>query len=290
MIISYSELFKFQTCKRQYQYSFGLGLRPIEESGPISIGTSGHKLLQVLYELLREGKDKEEALATVTRKAKELSAIDGTGLVDFNMLKAWTLVENYIRDTDFTTEVELVENRFLVPITSITSEKEIETYGLYGLSDVQIGFTPDLVCKRKGDKLDIEDAKFVARAWSKSKLNRYAQLKLYQIFLKRMGYDISRTVLRFFNTTTGDITTRAYTLTPAEEQNLIYDFAMGAMELVKFKTYSDPALVNSAPRTMNYTACQFCAFEFPCSLEAEGKDASKTLENLYKKSEYNYAD
>lgn len=288
MIISYSELFKFQTCKRQYQYSFGLGLRPLEESGPIALGSAGHKLLQVLYELLREGKTKEEALATVTRKAKEFSAIEGTGLVDFNMLKAWTLVENYIRDTDFTNEVELVENRFLIPINSIISEEEA---GMHAneLDDVQVGFTPDLVCKRKGNKLDIEDAKFVARAWSKSKLNRYAQLKLYQIFLKRMGYDISRTVLRFFNTTTGDISTRAYTLTPAEEENLIYDFVQGAAELVQFKRYSDPALVNSAPRTMNYTACQFCAFEFPCSLEAEGKDASKTLENLYKKNDYDYS-
>jgi len=284
MIISYSELFKFQTCKRQYQYSFGLGLRPIEESGPIATGSAGHKLLQVLYELLREGVDKEKALVTVTRKAKELSTIAGTGLVDFNMLKAWTLVENYIRETDFVNEVELVENRFLVPIEVILSDIEVDRFNL---NDVQIGFTPDLVCKRKGDKLDIEDAKFVGRAWSKSKLNRYPQLKLYQIFLKRMGYDISRTVLRFFNTTTGEITTRPYILGVAEEENLIKDFIDGVIDLVQFKGLPDSVKVQ-APRTMNYTACQFCAFEFPCSLEAEGKDASKTLENLYKKSEYDY--
>lgn len=285
MIISYSELFKFQTCKRQYYYSFVLGLRPLEESGPISIGIAGHKLLEVLYELLREGVDKEKALITVTRKAKEFAKIDGTGLVDFSMLKAWTLVENYIRETDFVNEVELVENRFLVPVSSI-APKEVVT--AYRLEDVQIGFTPDLVCKRKGNKLDIEDAKFVARAWSKSKLNRYPQLKLYQIFLKRMGYDISRTVLRFFNTTTGEVTTRPYVLTVAEEENLIYDFVKGVIDLVKFKRRLDSVVV-LAPRTMNYTACQFCAFEFPCSLEAEGKDASKTLANLYKKSDYNYA-
>lgn len=275
--ISYSEVFAWQTCKRQHYYKFILGRFPIESSDAILTGVKGHQLLQKFYELMRSGTSKEDALAAVTKRARELA--DATKFADFNLLKAWSLVDNFIRDTDFSSEVALVENRFLIPVSLFSDDEE--------LAHVHIGFTPDTVLKRKGDFYDVEDAKFVQRAWSKTKLDRYVQTKLYQIFLESMGYSVSRTLLRFFNVETKKIYEHPYTLQGAERETIIRDFLSGVKEIVRFKEGPSEAL-QYAPRTMNYTACQGCAFVFPCTLEAQGKDASKTLQNQYSESKYDY--
>lgn len=277
VVVSYSEIFKWQTCRRQYYYRFIMGLKPIEESDAIQTGVKGHQLLQNFYELLGMGHSKDEAHMLTTKSAMKL--LNGKGLVDSNLIKAWTLVDNYIRDNDFTAKAVLIENRFLLPVASFYDDPS--------LSNVQIGFTPDVVFERNGRKIDVEDAKFVARAWSKSKKNRFQQIKLYQIFLECMGYDISRNVLRFFNVTTGEISVQNYTMSKEEERTLIHDFMEGVTEVVKFKTQA-PEIIEKAARTMNYTACQFCQFEYPCTLQAEGKDATNTLNTQFTKSDYDY--
>lgn len=277
MIISYSEVFKWDTCQRQYYYRFVKGLKPLEESAAITTGVKGHKLLQNFYTFLQEGKTKEEAHILTQKSAQNLLTSDG--FVDGGLLKSWTLVDNYIRTTEFKTEAVEVETRFLFPAALLSDAPE--------LAQVQIGFTPDVVFKRQGEFHDIEDYKFVARAWSKSKLNRFQQAKLYQVFMRRMGYKVSRTSVRFFNVTTARIHVQNYTLEPKEEQILINDFVDGIREVIKYRRSTEENLAK-ARRTMNYTACQYCAFEFPCTLEAEGKDATKTFQYQFKKSDYDY--
>lgn len=276
MIVSYSEVSKFQTCPRQYYYGFTLGRTPVEESDALATGNKGHKLLQYFFEYIRAGKTKDEAVDLVTHKAKEMMRAD---ITDSALLKAWVLVNNYIRETDFTSEAILIENRFILPASRLTTDPFFE--------DVQIGFTPDLVVERPGKKIDVEDAKFVGRAWSKSKMNRFSQTKLYHIFLSRMGYDVSRSLIRFFNTQTAKISIQTYTLGVQEEVILIRDFLAGVRDVVEYRNKTD-AQKELTPRTMNYSTCQYCAFEFPCSLEAEGKDASKTLDSQYMTRKYDY--
>jgi hypothetical protein len=281
-IISFSEVLKYQTCQRQYYYRFTLGLSPEEESDAITTGVNGHKLLQNFYELLRQGKTKMEALKIVADIA--MKGLGDAKFADGSLLKAWTLVDNYVRETDFTSEAELIENRFLVPLAKLLPSVFPQDEELL---DVQIGFTPDLVLRRKGGLLDIEDAKFVQRAWPKKKLNRFPQIKLYQIFMEAMEYEISRSIVRMFNTTTGKIEAHVYSMTPIEKEILLRDFVHAIRETLEFRKRPFE-IQNHAARTMNYTACTFCHFEFPCTLEAQGKDATKTLETQYVKSSYDY--
>ncbi len=278
MIISYSELFKFQTCERQYYYNFDQKLRPVKINDPMDTGIKGHKLLEYFYKLLQEGKTPEEACTVVLAMANKL--ITSENGVDYNLLKAWTLVDNYIRATDFVANAVMVEQRFLVPASEFSSDPIF--------NDVQIGFTPDLVLERTGKMLDVEDYKFVGRRWSNAKIDRYQQSKLYQIFLKRMGYNVTRTTLRFFNVTTAEMTKKDYVLGPAEEATIIHDFMEGARRVVEYRN-SSAFIRGMAPRTMNYTACDFCPFVFPCGLQAQGKDATQTLKTQYQKSDYDYS-
>lgn len=276
-IISYSEVSKFQTCPRQYYYRFMLGYAPVEESQPITIGTKGHKLLQNFHEYLTQGHTKAVAHRMTADSARHI--INKEGFADFSILPAWTLVDNYIRDTDFTAEAILIENRFLFPASGLTDDPFFE--------DIQIGFTPDVVFQRKSGRQDVEDYKFVARAWSKSKINRYQQSKLYQLLLNRMGYNVNRSIIRFFNVTTGKIVDQPYTLKKEEEQNLIDDFLTGIQDVIIFKEQINHK-TRIPNRVMNYTTCGYCPFEFPCTLEAEGKNAQKTFDAQFVKSKYDY--
>jgi hypothetical protein len=279
MIISFSEVYKWDSCQRQYYYNFTLGLQPLEVSDPINTGVKGHRLLQSFYEAYRTGITKEEARQRTSESATAL--IGKASIADVKaLLKSWSLVDNYIRDTDFKSEAVLVENRFLFPASKLTDDPE--------LADVQIGFTPDVVFERKSGFVDVEDAKFVGKAWSKSKLNRFPQAKLYQIFLKRMGYNVSRTTVRFFNTTTNQITAQHYFLGVDEEQSLIHDFIAGIKEVYRFRIQTDEQK-ELARRTMNYTTCQFCRYEEPCTLQAEGQDATRVFKYQYVKSDYDYS-
>lgn len=246
-------------------------------SDPMSLGTKGHKLLQYFYEALSSGDSKEVAVKRTQEVA--VANLKAEGIADVGtLLKSWMLVDNYIRDNEFPRESVLVENRFLIAASNFTGDPYFD--------DVQIGFTPDVVFKR-GNFYDVEDAKFVGRAWSQKKLNRFMQAKLYQIFLRQMGYNVSRSTIRFFNTTTGKITRKDYVLGIDEETILIRDFLRAVQEALEFRSRSD-LYKNSARRTMNYSTCQYCFYEEICTLEAEGKDASKTIKYQFVKSDYDY--
>jgi hypothetical protein len=279
-IVSFSEVMKFQTCKRAYYYNYTLGLRPIEMSEAISTGVKGHKLLQSFHEFLAKGMTKDEAHKLTLKSADKLMRGEG-GMPDLDLLKAWTLVDNYIRATDFTAETLEVETRFLIPIHKLNVFVEPE------YSNIQIGFTPDAVFKRKGGFIDVEDYKFVARAWPKSKTDRVPQLKLYQLFLEAMGFKVSRSLIRFFNLTTAKITEVPFVMDDLERQILAQDFLAGVIDVINHRR-QDQMQQSAAPRTMNYGACQFCSFNFPCTLEAQGKSAAGTLTVQYKKSDYDY--
>jgi hypothetical protein len=277
-IVSYSEVVKYQTCPRQYYYNHVLGLRPLEESEAITTGIKGHKLLQDFYRLMAEGKTKEEALKTTTKLAGK--ALDEESFMSKkSLLTAWTLVSNYIDETDFTAKAVIIENRFLLPASALDKNP--------ALSHVQIGFTPDVVFERTGGFIDVEDSKFIQKAWTQKKLNRFVQSKLYQIFLSRMNYKISRSQIRFFNVATGKSWVKPYILGGQEETILIRDFIAGVKEVLRYKEQPQE-LLKFAPRTMNNNACQYCYSEYVCGLEAEGKDASGSIKHLFKKSDYDY--
>lgn len=275
MIVSFSEVSKWDTCKLQYFYNFSMGLRPLEETESISNGIVGHKLLQSFYESLQAGKTKLEAAEATHRKAIEYMDSAKQNLNSKSVLIAWTMVSNYIKNADVTAKTILVENRFLIPVSMLDND--------CSLSNVQIGFTPDVVFERAGGFLDVEDSKFVGKGWSAKKLDMFPQAKLYQAFLRRMGYNISRAGIRFFNLATGKVTTHFEALPEEEETILLKQFVEAVAEIVDYR--NDPF---KPRRTFNYSTCQYCAYETPCNMEAEGKDASRTFKYFFMQSDYDY--
>jgi hypothetical protein len=287
LIISYSETLSWDSCPRQYYYQIIQKITPVEASEPLSVGIKGHSLLQHFYQGLQEGLSVEESKKRVHQKAKQYLDVPGLNPEMAELLKAWGLVSKYIELTDFSSyKIAIVENRFLFPLNRVTDDPM--------LAEVQIGFTPDVVLERKGGFYTVEDAKFIGRAWSQKKLNRFPQAKLYEIFLRDMGYNVTRSSIRFFNTSTNKITVHGDSMTPQEPAILIRDFVKTVKEIVAYKRLApmisdDPTVLSETRRTMNYSNCQYCWFETVCTTEAQGKDASKIIKHLYKRNDYDYS-
>lgn len=282
IIVSYSEVVKWQSCKRSWYYRYQLDRKPAEESNAIDTGVKGHELLQTYYSAIQEGMLHSEAYFVTHEKAKRMmtQAMEFDKL-DFNLATAWTMVDNYIRTLDLTSHISLVENRFLLPVAKMVDDEFGE------MKDVQIGFTPDVVFERKGGFIDVEDSKFIQRAWPEKKIVRFPQVKLYMLFLEYMGYKISRGRIRFFNVKTGKISTHDFTMNTKEKQILINDFLQGVAEIVEYK---QGIRSNDLPRTMNYNSCQFCPYAtLVCQPEAEGKNVDKVLQTQFVSSDYNYS-
>jgi hypothetical protein len=221
-------------------------------------------MLKTFYRSIQQGATREEAIKALKDEIDE---------VNIDILRAWTLLEPYTRTCDLSAEILFVEEPFIVPVA--------EEY------EISIGFTPDVVLKRKGDMIDIEDWKFIVKAWTNKKINRYLQTRLYYLFMELLGYNISRSRLRMFNIDTGKMTYRDFPMTAEEKRILHRDFFTAALEVKQFKE-QPVAAQYLAPRTFNNNNCAFCTFEYPCGLEAEGKDASKTLMTMYKGDPYGY--
>lgn len=275
IVISYSELIKFDECPRQYYYRYILGLQPIAETLPLATGKKGHKMLQNFYLAIAQGKTPEEARKIVTKEAAKYL------ILDESVAKSWVLVDNFMQSyTPGKKSSLLIEQRFLVPASRFSKDPIFD--------DVYIGFTPDLVTERMGGFCDIEDYKFVGKAWSADKIEKHQQLKLYEIFLKEMGYNISRTILRFFNTATGSITEQPFGVDPVERSTILEEFLIGVENVVRFRQLDPEIRVRRSRRVLNTNTCQFCSFKYPCGLERKGKDASNTLKTEFVKSDYDY--
>lgn len=262
MIISYSEVKSWQDCEYRFYYQYGLGLIPKTEGHAIDAGHAGHSIMKAFYRAIRNGKSKEEAILIARLELDRY-----TSLHDFNdrAVKAWALAENYISTLSLKGRPILVDEPLQLDKTS--------EYGF------KIGFTPDLVWDDR-----VEDYKFISKAWSSNKQDRYSQLDLYAIFLRQLGYDIKRAVLRFFNLQTNKVTKRVVDLNPTKLNRIYSDFIRKATEIRDFKELPVAAQRIEATRTFNESTCNWCKYVLPCIYEVNGQDASRTLSTQFKEN------
>lgn len=256
-VVSYSELFTYMTCPRQHYYRYILGRAPLQVSHTVDRGIEGHDLLKEFYTGIQNGLSFDEA------KERMDQYLLSKGERSVALYEAWLLICEYLKTLDLHGTVVKVEQRFVTPIN-------------HGLS---LGFTPDLVFHHKDKRLDLEDYKFIAQQWPHNKLARFTQLHVYRGLLRRLGYDVRRARLRFFNWTTAKVTYRDYPLNEAQTQRILDELFRVAEHVRQMKEARYEAL---AIRTLNYNTCRWCVYVEPCTGELEGRDMSRTLENAFK--------
>lgn len=287
-VISYSEVNIFHTCSRRYFYQMGMGLAPISMGPAIETGVEGHTYLERFYKSLQAGKTQAASLKAMHNPDSKMTG---------EKLKAWMLANDYASKLDLKEGFPLMVEEKVIhkPDESILAFKDEDRGHTYyggneylGLDDLYIGFTPDLVWEYKNGRVEVEDYKFVQRAWPENKIAHYRQLSLYMAFLRERGIPVSRAVLRFFNATTNKISYQIYNPSDEELNILKSEFIRAALQVKAFKDLPVAEQRELAIRTLNYNTCQYCPFAYPCKLEGQGKSASKTLATQYTESEYGY--
>lgn len=274
-VVSYSEVSIFQYCTRRFYYQFGLGLRPIEQGKAIGTGVEGHTFLERFYKKLQSGATQADALDFMFEHNPK-NTISG------EKLKAYTIASGYARDLKLQGEPWAVEQPVIVKPTEHIS------HGVLGINDLYIGFTPDLVWEKPNGFLEVEDYKFSGRDWNPKKVSHYRQLNIYNALLREQGHNVSRGILRLFNTTTGQNREIIFDPSIKELTILKSEFVRAALQVKEFKELPITEQREIAIRTLNYQSCGFCPYTFPCSLEAQGKDATRTLETQFTHSDYGY--
>lgn len=273
-VVSYSEVSIFHTCSRRYYYQMGMGLAPNSISPAIETGIEGHALLERFYKSLQAGKTQAAAVKSMHNPDNKMTG---------EKLKAWMLANDYASKLNLKEGFPLLVEEKIIhkPNESLDNE-------YLGLDDLMIGFTPDLVWEYKNGRIEVEDYKFVQRAWPENKIAHYRQLPIYMAFLRERGIDVSRAVLRFFNASTNKISYHIFNPSDEELRILKSEFIRAALQVKEFKDRPVKEQRELAIRTLNNNTCQYCPFAYPCKLEGQGKSASKTLATQYGASDYGY--
>lgn len=263
--VSYSSVSTYNNCIRQFYYKYVENKIPIYTDDATDTGGWGHKLLENYFAARINGASHEEARAGIVDILPELD------LRTPPMWKAWVLVDYYLENqvVEFE-ETEIVEETFLVPIGN----------------DITVSFLPDRVYRQINGKLVVEDYKFTGRMWSKVKIDRYSQLKLYTAWLRMCGYEVEKSLLRIFNTETDNRNklVRAISSFPTEKEleRLLDEFKIYAEKIVEYMSLPDTEKEKKAIRTLNAQTCVSCKFSLPCKLQLEGKSVDIIMRNDYR--------
>lgn len=262
--VSYSEAKVFDTCEKQWTFTYGMGLYPVGDyvSDAVAIGRYGHTYLEVYFKALMQGMSKTEALDKILKVASEDTSS--------NSLKGMLAAVKYAEARPEDGKPIMVEQKIRVPV----------------FENLEFSFVPDLVWEYTSGPwkgmISVDDFKFVQRKWSEAAITMYRQVPLYLYFLQQHGYPNARKgVIWFINRDTGDY--KRHVLNPSKEELIGFarEHSKTAQRILEFRTLPTHVVREVARRTSNTDACQKCFFVFPCKLELGGNDISKTLRSNY---------
>jgi hypothetical protein len=261
MIVSGSELATFNECEMQHHYKYVKGYNPNSESIAIMTGNFGHDNQEQFFKSIESGKTKEEALNAITPIANN----------EFG-LKAASLSYRFCSDFNVDSgKPVIIEKKMIVPLTE----------------DIDIGFTPDLLWEYNSGEMKLFDWKFTGRTWSEKAAQMHYQLPSYVGHLNRtFGYKITHINYVFFNTKSAEAKYKiqSFRVNDTEVDSIVDDQIKAADRLGATEPY-DVFRIN------HKNICDYCVFQFPCSLERKGKDATETWKLMFntKSTGYGYS-
>lgn len=277
MIISNTQITTYNSCTKQHDYMYTLGLGPRELSMPLYRGILGHSALETYYSLLAEGLPRDNATeAAWFVIQEELARIGREEVWNVEKLKEASVIANRIKaySTVYSTEpfrIIAVEKQFLADFTS----------------DVKFGFIPDLVVEAtagpyKG-QLGIIDHKFVYNWKTVEELMLDAQLPKYRKGLQLNDYPVTWIMFNQIRTRDmnykrpQDMFQRAYGIAnPIASEQIWEEQMQTAIEI--FYSPEHPPRRALAPMV-----CKTCFFKEPCMLSMNGQDVSRILEMDFQK-------
>lgn len=249
--ISYSEMLSFQRCKRQYQYSYRMGLERAETPSYFSKGRYLHSLMAHLIRGVEEDDAHAIAVKQMTEDGEDVEVVSA----DFPMLheQANAATKSILAAT---TEVMSVEEEFYVDL---------------GLdNDVLFHGFADAVIRNDDGELWLIEHKTASRQWSDDQFNFSTQDILYAAALEQVfGEPIMGCTYLFYLPKSLGHKVRRYT--PGMKEHAVAELNSVVRQRAAQQEYPMEPL----------WGCGGCPFQAVCRVAISGGDTEYMLQTQF---------
>jgi CRISPR/Cas system-associated exonuclease Cas4 (RecB family) len=274
--VSHSEVDSFLLCRRKHYYGYTKSLQRIRESSALAMGSAGHKVLEVFYVNILDGKDFAQSLAIAKKEADELRQQVEVPSNRANIFD--TLFDIYFPNEPFVKEgweILGVEKQFNLEYDEAQK--------------LQYPFVVDLIARSPEGKTVVIDHKFVYDFYTYEASIMQPQIPKYIGALRALNYKIDYGMYNMIRTRKlkeSDATNMIQLLDvkpePTRVKQVFTEQIMVAQEIQRIKDLPEDAQDAMAYRVANKMVCQSCSFLDICRTELVGGNGKLMMETEYK--------
>lgn len=274
--VSHSEVDSYLLCRRKHYYGYTKSLQRVRESAALAMGTAGHKVLEVFYSAIVDGKDFDAALVEAKAIAAELAQEVEIPTNRANIFN--TLFDMYFPNEPFVKEgwtILAVEKEF-----ALEYDEE---------NQLSYPFVVDLIVQSPEGKTIVVDHKFVYDFYNYEASIMQPQIPKYIGALRALNYKIDHGMYNMIRTRKlkePDATSMCQLLDvkpEAERVKQVFTEQIAvANEIQDIKALDETAQDARAYRVANKMVCQSCSFLDICRTELSGGNAKLMIQTEYK--------
>lgn len=274
--VSHSEVDSYLLCRRKHYYGYTKSLQRVKESAALAMGTAGHKILEVFYKNILDGKNFDQALAAAQEEADVLRQQVDIPANRANIFD--TLFDMYFPNEPLVKEgweILAVEKQFNL-------EYDPDTQAQYP-------FVVDIIAKSPEGKTVVIDHKFVYDFYNYEASIMQPQIPKYIGALRALNYKIDHGAYNMIRTRKlkepdAESMIQWLDVKPesARVQQVFKEQIAVASEIQKIKLLDEEQQDAHAYRVANKMVCQSCSFLDICRTELSGGNSKLMIETEYK--------
>lgn len=282
--ISNSEVTCFLSCKRQYEYAFGMQLAPKELSDPLARGSVGHHYLELYWKARMKGLSHDDSMEAANEAfITPCEKIDVALLMQTQLLVTRFVTAHEVEWRDWKA-IGVEEQHDLKLTASLNMTIKYDLYYLHVPTN----------------KYYILDWKFAYDFWNEYDHDLNGQMPKYIAVMQGNGYRVDGGQLQEIRTRSlgaekqrdpKNLWRRTpYLPSNARKQSVLRQHIAASLEIERHRNLPDDERRLAALPVLNkHGACKFCNFKDLCNAELEGKrDLSVDIRVGYTKSTYGY--
>lgn len=274
--VSHSEVDSYLLCRRKHYYGYTKSLQRVRESSSLAMGSAGHKVLEVFYAEILEGKKFE---AAVKRARQEADALQSEVEIPSNRASIFdTLFDFYFPNEPMVREgweILAVEKQF-----NLEYDPE---------NKLQYPFVVDIIAKSPEGKVVVVDHKFVYDFYNYEASIMQPQIPKYIGALRALNYKVDHGAYNMIRTRKlkePDFASMVQWLDvkpePVRVQQVFKEQIAVASEIQKIKLLDEAEQDAQAYRVANKMVCQSCSFLDICRTELSGGNSKLMIQTEYK--------
>jgi hypothetical protein len=282
--ISNSEVGTWNTCQRQYYYSFDLSLEPKRHSAPLSRGILGHDAIAAYYLAIKAGKSPGDAAL----EARQILRMAMNDTISFDM--------EVVMDVD-----RILNAYFPMTVKDLSDWEILEVESKHDLpmtDDFDMPLRLDLLVRIRSTKeIVLIDHKYTYDFWTEDDLALNPQFPKYVGALRNSDYPIAYCILnqirtRHLKNPGADDLVRRSIQRPsnAKIRRALTEHIIASQQIAEFRSLAPETRAQVATRVLNKMVCRGCFVKSLCQAEFDGGDIQYLAQNDYKARTYGYND